>query len=105
MVVPGGLVVGIVGRPAPSPPLLGAAGPGPREGEDPGAEDGDRRTIELCRCPFAHGVEQQPDAVCPVHRGIAAGVLERLGGAWRVVDLVPHSPPGRCSLTCRRAGR
>lgn len=85
--------------------LLDDWGFSPVMADGPGAEDGDRRTIELCRCPFAHGVEQQPDAVCPVHRGIAAGVLERLGGAWRVVDLVPHSPPGRCSLTCRRAGR
>ncbi|WP_316670023.1 hypothetical protein [uncultured Propionibacterium sp.] len=60
--------------------------------------------IELCQCPFVHEVEQLPDAVCPLHRGIASGVLERLGGAWRVADLVPNSSPGRCSLTCCRSG-
>ncbi|MBE6477391.1 MAG: ArsR family transcriptional regulator [Propionibacteriaceae bacterium] len=61
---------------------------------------GDERTIELCGCPFIHEVEQLPGVVCPVHRGIAAGVLARLGGTWRVAELTPHSSPGRCSLTC-----
>ncbi|SYZ33305.1 helix-turn-helix transcriptional regulator [Propionibacterium australiense] len=66
--------------------------------------DGER-TVELCTCPFSHEVEQLPELVCPAHRGIAAGVLERLGDTWRVAELTPRSSPGRCTLTCCRAGR
>lgn len=51
--------------------------------------------IVLRACPYAEAVLTDADVVCSLHRGLAAGAAEAIGGVV-VDDLIPHDP--------RRAG-
>jgi predicted ArsR family transcriptional regulator len=61
---------------------------------------GDRIEITLTTCPFASAALADPDIICELHRGIATGVAESVGGI--VVDeLVPKDPRrANCRLRC-----
>jgi predicted ArsR family transcriptional regulator len=56
--------------------------------------------ITLTSCPFASTALVAPDTVCELHRGIAAGVAESVGGI--VVDELVRKDPRRanCRLRC-----
>ena len=56
--------------------------------------------ITLGTCPFASTALADPDTVCELHRGIATGIAEAVGGV--VVDeLVPKDPRrAQCRLRC-----
>jgi predicted ArsR family transcriptional regulator len=70
-----------------------------RNGFDPTVEE--RRgslDIVLHTCPFASTALTDPDIVCELHRGLAAGVAEQAGGIV-VNDLVRHDPRrAQCKL-------
>lgn len=52
----------------------------------------------LQRCPFASAARQAADVVCTLHRGVAEGVCQSVGGV-RVLDLVVGNPDrGGCRL-------
>jgi predicted ArsR family transcriptional regulator len=43
-------------------------------------------------CPFAEAALVNPGLICGLHRAIAEGVLEALGGTFEVTDLVARHP-------------
>lgn len=58
--------------------------------------------LVLGRCPFEAAAVQAPDVICRLHRGLAVGILEALGGDYEVEDLVPHDPRSAgCQLQVR----
>jgi predicted ArsR family transcriptional regulator len=61
---------------------------------------GDAIEITLTTCPFASTAFADPDTVCELHRGIATGVAESVGGI--VVDELDRKDPRRanCRLRC-----
>jgi predicted ArsR family transcriptional regulator len=63
-----------------------------RSGFEPTVEE--RRSgvdVVLQTCPFASTALADPDIICELHRGLAAGVAEHVGGVV-VSDLVRHDP-------------
>ncbi len=53
-------------------------------------------------CPFAEAALVNPGLVCGLHRAIAEGVLEALGGAFEVTGLVARHPmTAGCRLELR----
>jgi predicted ArsR family transcriptional regulator len=46
----------------------------------------------LGNCPYRQAVEQNPDVVCTLHRGMTRGLLEVLDPNRRLVTFVPHAP-------------
>jgi predicted ArsR family transcriptional regulator len=46
----------------------------------------------LGNCPYREAVEQNPDVVCALHRGMTQGLLEVLHPDRRLVAFVPHDP-------------
>ena len=57
--------------------------------------------LVLDRCPFEVAASTDPEIVCAVHRGLAAGVLENVGDA-EVVDLIAQDPTeAGCRLQLR----
>jgi predicted ArsR family transcriptional regulator len=49
----------------------------------------------ICRldnCPYRDSVRENPDVVCTLHRGITAGVLEKLDPKARLTSFEPHDP-------------
>jgi predicted ArsR family transcriptional regulator len=73
-----------------------------RNGFEPSVEE--RRSgvdIVLQTCPFASTALADPDIVCELHRGLATGVAEHVGGVV-VADLVRHDPRrAQCRLRVR----
>jgi predicted ArsR family transcriptional regulator len=67
---------------------LTALGFSPRE--DP-AEQGRLRYV-LCNCPYRDAVRQNQPAVCSLHKGITAGLLDRLDPGARLTDFVAKDP-------------
>jgi predicted ArsR family transcriptional regulator len=55
--------------------------------------------VHLTECPYLELVRQNPDAMCGVHAGIVAGVLETTGGG--TVALEPFAAPGACLVRLR----
>lgn len=47
--------------------------------------------LVLGKCPFERAAREDPGTVCQLHRGLAEGLAEAVGGA-RVHDLVVHDP-------------
>ena len=64
---------------------------------------GDVTEIVLERCPFVAAASADPDVVCAVHRGLAAGILDGMEAESRVHDLIVF-PPERagCRLVVER---
>ncbi|HQH08088.1 MAG TPA: helix-turn-helix domain-containing protein [Phycicoccus sp.] len=73
-----------------------------RNGFEPTIEGGRGTTdIVLTSCPFASAALSAPDVICELHRGVALGAAEQVGGI-EVVDLVRHDPrQARCRLQLR----
>jgi predicted ArsR family transcriptional regulator len=70
-----------------------------RNGFEPTLEERrDSIDIVLQTCPFASTATAAPDIVCELHRGMAVGIAERVGGV--VVDgLLRHDPArAQCKL-------
>jgi predicted ArsR family transcriptional regulator len=68
-----------------------------RRGFEPRRERRPRSVeVVLERCPFQEAASADPDVVCQIHRGLAEGILEAMGGEFRVSKLVAYDP--------RRAG-
>ena len=62
-------------------------------------------TCELCNCPYRDSVRENPDVICTLHRGITAGVLERLDPDARLTGFEPHDPErAGCMVEVRRPG-
>jgi predicted ArsR family transcriptional regulator len=62
------------------------------EGFEPRVQRRGRRPeIVLQRCPFADAAEVNPDGVCRLHRGLADGAAEAIGGI-HVESLIPKNP-------------
>jgi predicted ArsR family transcriptional regulator len=58
------------------------------------ADDGAATTIAFTHCPFRELAELFPDVVCHLHRGIAEGMVDEVGGAQvtRFATLADRSP-------------
>lgn len=62
--------------------------------------------FELGRCPYEQAALVNPGLVCGLHRALAEGMLEALGGTYEVANLVPRHPTtAGCRLELRAAGR
>ena len=62
-------------------------------------------TCELCNCPYRDSVRENPDVICTLHRGITAGVLERLDPDARLTGFEPHDPDrAGCMVEVSRPG-
>ena len=60
--------------------------------------------LVLDRCPFEAAAAEAPDIVCSVHRGLAEGILEAVGGDYEVAELVAEDPRSAgCRLRIRPA--
>ena len=58
--------------------------------------------FRLGSCPFAEAALVNPGLVCGLHRAIAEGVVEGLGGAFEVTGLVARHPlTAGCRLELR----
>jgi predicted ArsR family transcriptional regulator len=58
--------------------------------------------LVLGRCPFEAVAVEAPDVICRLHRGLAVGILEAVGGDYEVEDLVAHDPRSAgCRLQVR----
>lgn len=53
--------------------------------------DGDLR-CRLCNCPYVESVRENADVVCTLHRGITAGLLDRLAPDATLARWEPHDP-------------
>ncbi len=53
-------------------------------------------TCRLENCPYRDSARESPEVVCTLHRGITAGLLERLAPEAELIRFEPHDP--------RRAG-
>jgi predicted ArsR family transcriptional regulator len=67
---------------------LAALGFSPR----PEAPSKGRLRIVLGNCPFREAVSQNQPAVCSLHRGITAGLLDRLDPGARLARFIPKDP-------------
>lgn len=64
-----------------------------RDGFRPTREEGDGETaLVLGRCPFAAAAAAHPEVVCALHRGLADGLVEALGGDLDVRRLEVKDP-------------
>lgn len=67
-----------------------------------------RRTavdVVLDHCPFATAAAANPAIVCEIHRGLAEGFLEAVGGDVHVSELVVRNPTrGGCRLQLQPVG-
>lgn len=52
----------------------------------------DRLRFVLGNCPYREAVRQNQPAVCSLHRGITAGLLERLDSRAKLADFVAKDP-------------
>lgn len=76
-----------------------------RAGFQPARRDGSARCeFVLGNCPFERAALANRSAVCSLHRGLASGLAEGLGGVV-VDDLVPRNPSrAGCRVVFRRRG-
>jgi predicted ArsR family transcriptional regulator len=49
-------------------------------------------TCRLENCPYRDSVRENADIVCTLHRGITAGVLEKLDPKAKLTSFEPHDP-------------
>ena len=57
------------------------------------------------RCPYGAAADADPETVCTIHRGMAVGMLDALGGQYEVKDLISFAPNGAgCRLEVRPRG-
>ena len=49
-------------------------------------------TCRLGNCPYRDSVRENADVVCTLHRGITAGVLEKLDPKAKLTGFEPHDP-------------
>jgi predicted ArsR family transcriptional regulator len=64
-----------------------------RRGFRPERVGGGRDTTFVLRhCPFADAALANPAVVCGLHRAVAEGIAEALGGSFEVADLVAKDP-------------
>lgn len=49
-------------------------------------------TCRLENCPYRDSVRENADVVCTLHRGITAGVLEKLDPKAKLTSFEPHDP-------------
>lgn len=62
--------------------------------------------FELGRCPYEEAALANPRLVCGLHKALAEGTLEALGGAFEVTSLVARHPTtAGCRLHLRAVGR
>jgi hypothetical protein len=62
--------------------------------------------FELGRCPYEQAALANPGLVCGLHRALAEGMLEELGGAFEVANLVARHPTtAGCRLELRAVGQ
>jgi predicted ArsR family transcriptional regulator len=52
----------------------------------------ERHRFVLRNCPYRDAVNENQPAICTLHRGITAGVLERLNPEARITGFVPKDP-------------
>jgi predicted ArsR family transcriptional regulator len=89
----------IAPRQADTPPAeafqttMAALGFSPR----PGHHRGTRLTYRLENCPYRKAVEQNPEVVCALHRGITEGLLDVLAPQAELTAFQPKDP---CSAGC-----
>ena len=63
---------------------------------------GRRVELVLDACPLAEAAVDDPRTVCALHRGLAEGLVEEIGGA-RVESFAAHDPyEAGCRITLRR---
>jgi hypothetical protein len=63
-------------------------------------------TFELGRCPYEEAALANPRLVCGLHKALAEGTLEALGGAFEVTNLVARHPTtAGCRLELRTVGQ
>ena len=61
--------------------------------------------LVLERCPFEAAATEAPEIICSLHRGLAEGILEAVGGDYEVEDLVSEDPKSAgCRLQIRPVG-
>jgi predicted ArsR family transcriptional regulator len=56
------------------------------------AEAGGRLSCTLGNCPYRDSVRANAEAICRLHRGITAGLLDRIDPAARLVVFEPRDP-------------
>jgi hypothetical protein len=62
--------------------------------------------FELGRCPYEEAALANPGLVCGLHKALAEGMLEALGGAFEVTNLVARHPTtAGCRLELRAVGQ
>ncbi len=96
-----------VGRPRQAPgseddPVSFVVDSMERQGFEPEVRNARGRKVDvvLRHCPFESAVLADPDTICDLHLGIAAGVAE-LGGDRLVVDELIAHDPGRANCRIR----
>lgn len=74
-----------------------------RQGFAPRRVEGDDSVdVVLDACPFADVAADDPRTICALHRGLAEGIVQGIGGA-RVVGFVAHDPyDAGCVVHLRR---
>lgn len=58
-----------------------------RESHEPG-----RLTYRLCNCPYREAVNENPEVVCALHRGMTRGLLDGLDPTGTLTSFVPRDP-------------
>jgi hypothetical protein len=67
---------------------------------------GSEAGFELGRCPYEEAALANPGLVCGLHKALAMGMLEALGGAYEVTNLVARHPTAAgCRLELRAVGQ
>jgi predicted ArsR family transcriptional regulator len=77
-----------------------------RQGFEPRrVERSDAVELVLEQCPFAAAAEADPAIVCELHRGLAEGMADTIGGDVAVTGLVARNPQrAGCRLQTRQGG-
>lgn len=76
-------------------------------GFDPVLELTEGGELRCClrNCPYVESVRENPDVVCTLHRGITAGLLERLAPGATLTRWEPHDPSrAGCIAAAERTG-
>jgi len=68
-------------------------------------ETDDCTVLVLGACPFAEIAATDPATVCALHRGLADGVAERVGGVEVEALEVADPAGGGCRVVLRRTAR
>lgn len=66
-------------------------------------DEGTRVEITLATCPFESAARIEPNVICELHRGLAVGIAQEVGGLV-VDDLIREDPQqADCRLICHRS--